>query len=449
MQQNKYTEVLSQLPDQKAITRPVIEINGKYVKLPFFSAIPQSATDLRLILEEFDPDKLIEDESIGEVDFLNALSYRLFEHDKIVREQSNRIGQLTLDSKISMFRYVQQTKLKLIDPSTELYRHRYKGYLKPYAALKDLPPYFGEYLKKIISRSSLDMNSEHENFWNSLFTSKRKGTKSAHFLRWHWEIQKNRGADIFIPPTPYVSNKFPRLIDRAIEMNYDAHDFIKDEEVSTAFVIDMDLFNDKKAIDKLTNYFDQVPNRITMFKLFEPTKMLRVGFGQYARQNFEFFLRAVLSIKEEQPARVFGLLDGGAFGYSLLGAGFDFFTDTVSNYTPYYVPSKKRATHRGMINAETLSIEKFEGVKNIYAENRVLMHDCKICNKYKGLENIAVVNPKIWSEDCRRHGLHMWNKFTQECFDARRTGQDKLFFDKIQNSDYAVLGTILMNINAK
>lgn len=252
-----------------------------------------------------------------------------------------------------------------------------------------------------------------------------------------------------IPPAPYVSNKSPNLIDRAIEMNHDARDFIKDGEVCTAFTIDMDLFNNRQAIEKVTNYLDQLPTRVTAFKFFDPTKILKIGFGQYAKRNFELFLRVIKSIKEEYPSRVFGVLDGGAFGYALLGAGFDFFTDTVSNYPPYYVLTKGQRNHRGMINAETLSIEKFEGVKHIYAENHILMHECKVCKRYKDTDALGTVDKQAWSEDCRRHGLQMWNKFTQEYFEAVQTEQEKLFFDKIQNSDYAILGTILRNINTQ
>ncbi len=450
MQPNTPIEA-TQLPIQERITRPVIEVNGKHIKLPFFSVIPLSATDLKLVLDVFDPNELMKDNKDGnEVDFLNAVSYRLFEHDNVVREQRKTISQLTLGSTVPTYKYIEQTKLKIIEPATELYRHRYKGYLKQYAALEEIPTYFKDYLTKIVANDELDMDIEHENFWNTLFTSKEKGTlKSAHFLRWHWKRQQSRGADVCIPPTPYVSNKSSELINKSIEMNHDARDFIKDGEVCTAFTVDMDLFNNKQAIEKLTNYLDQTPTRITVFKFFDPTKILKIGFGQYARRNFELFLRVIRSIKEEHPNRIFGVLDGGAFGYALLGTGFDFFTDTVSNYPPYYVITKSQRKHRGMINAETLSIEKFEGVKHIFAENHTLMHECKTCKKYKSMENIGIIDKQIWSEDCRRHGLHMWNKFTQEYFEAVQTGQEKLFFDKIQNSDYAILGTILRNINTQ
>lgn len=441
----------SQIPIQETIKRDVVEINNKHIKLPFFSVIPLSATDLKLVLDEFDPNVLMKDSADGEeVDFLNAVSYRVFEYDNVVREQKKILNQLTISRSVSTFKYFTQTKLKLIEPSTELYRLRYRGYLKQYSALEEIPTYFKDYLTKLIFNDKLNLDIEHENFWESLFTSKEKGTsKSAHFLRWHWKRQQTRGADLFIPPTPYISIKTPSLINRAMEMNLDARDFIKDGEVSTTFNIDMDLFNNKDAIEKITNYFDQAPTRVTLFKFVDPTKILKIGFGQYARRNFELFLKVINSIKEEQPKRIFGVLDGGAFGYALLGAGFDFFTDTVNNYPPYYITSRGGRKHRGMINAETLSIEKFEGVKNIFTENNILMHDCKICRRYKDLGNIGVVDRQMWSEDCRKHGLHMWNNFTKEYFEGKLSGQEKLFFDKIQNSDYAILGTILRNLNTQ
>ena len=450
MQQNVPVEITKSV--QERITRTSIEVNGKHIKLPFFSAIPLSATDLKLLLEEFNPAELMAGNEQGsEVDFLNAVSYRVFEHDTVVREQRKSLSALTLFKTVSAYKYTEQTKLKIIDPATELYRHRYTDYLKQYLTIEDIPPYFKHYLLKMISSDDkFARDADHENFWNSLFTGKENGTlKSAHFLQWHWKRQKGMGADVFIPPVPYVSNKSPELIDRAIEMNHDAQDFIKDGEVCTTFIINMDLFNNKEAINKLTTYLDKTRTRITVFKFFDPTKILEIGFGQYARNNFELFLRVIRSIKEGKPKKVFGVLDGGAFGYALLGAGFDFFTDTVSNYPPYYRPIKGKRSHRGMINAETLSIEKFEGLKQIHAENNILMHDCKICNKYSYADAVRIVDRMTWSEDCRRHGLHMWNRFTQEYFEAVEKGEEKLFFDKIQNSDYAILGTILRNINIR
>lgn len=448
MQQNVPVEITKSI--QERITRPSIEVNGKHIKLPCFSVLPLTAKDLKLLLEEFNPADLMDGNEQGsEVDFLNAVSYRIFEHDTVVREQRKSLSALTLFKTVSAYKYTEQTKLKIIDPATELYRHRYTGYLKQYLALEDIPAYFKPYLLQMInSGDKFDKDAAHENFWNSLFTGKENGTlKSAHFLQWHWKRQKSRRADVFIPPVPYVSNKSPDLIDRAIEMNNDAREFIKDGEVCTTFIIDMDLFNNKEAIEKLTNYLDITPARIAVFKFFDPTKILKIGFGQYARNNFELFLKVIKSIKEEEPKRVFGVLNGGAFGYALLGAGFSFFTDTVSNYPPYYFPNKGQKKHRGMINAETLSIEPFEGVKQLHAENNTLMHDCRACNKYKGAGSIGNVDKLTWSEDCRRHGLNMWNRFTQEYFEAVQNGEEKLFFDKIQNSDYAILGTILRNIN--
>jgi hypothetical protein len=417
--------------------------------LPFFSVIPQSATDLKIVFEEFDPKQLmIESQNGEEVDFLNAIAYRVFEYDSIVREHTKAVHQITLSNTISTFKYFNQAKLKLIDPATELFRLRYRNYLREYSALEQLPEYFKEYLTKLLLNDDVDLENEHNAFWNSLFTTTQQGTlKSAHFSRWQWKLQQSRGADVFIPPVPYVSIKTPSLIDKALEMNLDARDFVKDGEVTTAFVIDVDLFNSKDAIEKITSHLDKAPTKLTLFKFVNPTKILANGFGQYAKKNFELFLRVIKSIKEEQPERIFGVMDGGGFGYALLGAGFDFFTDTVSNYPPYYIPKKGERKHRGMLNAETLSIERFEGVKNMHREHQVLMHDCKICRKYSGVENLEVVDRQVWSEDCRRHAPHMWNGFTREYTEAKATAQEKLFFDKIQNSDYAIIGTIIRKIN--
>ncbi len=452
MQQEKSSKIIvNQKHIQKLVRTKVFEINNKHIKLPFFSVLPQNATDLRIVLEEFNPDSIIKTmPGEDDVDFLNAVLYRVFEYDNVVREQKSIMGQLTLNHNISTYKYFNQTKLKLIDPATELYRLRYKNYLKQYLSLEEIPDYLRDYLLKLISHDNLNLDAEHIKFWTDLFTSTEKGTlKSAHFLKWHWKRQKGRGADLFIPPTPYINLKSDMLIDKAIEMNHDAREFISDGEVSTIFNVNLDLFNNKKAIEKMTNYFDQAPTRITLFKFIDAQKILQPGFGQYAKRNFELFLRVIKSIKEEQPGRIFGVLNGGGFGYALLGADFDFFTDSVSNYPPYYFKNVGERTHRGMLNAETLTIEKFEGVKNIFKENNILMHECKICRKYKDLENISGVSRQQWSEDCRRHGLHLWNKFTKEYYEAQATEQERLFFDKIQNSDYAILGTILRNINSR
>lgn len=428
------------------LERKKIELQKKIQRTPFFVPMPNNAVDMDLTCDVLHPNKFLSSDGNEEVDFIGAIIFRLMEHDDILRNKENQLHQLNLftDKTVAEgYKYIKQMKFKFIDPSTELYRNRSRPLIEKYLKLDKIPEYLTQHLVELSNVDSNNLDMVHEKFWDIIFTENR----AAHFIKWHFNQQNDRKADVFIPPVPLINPKNREiLVNKAIEINSDALEIVG-ESAASHFIIDVQLFRHREAIQKIAEYISYINTKFNIIKILNSNKIVEKGFGQDARDNFELFLRVIKSIKEENPNRVFGIISEGGFGYSLIGAGFDFFVDTVNNYSQNFIrPRGKRSTYRQILNPETLALEPIEGVKNMLKDNGTFLGSNPIIKKYRG-RSLIEVDPKIWSEDCRKHGILTWNELTKIAVRSINDGEDTLYFDKIQNSDYAILGNIVRKIN--
>ena len=437
--------IIETIKESQVLNRKRILLNGKSQKTPFYIPLPHNPLEMDLICEISNPADLLLEESDEEKDFIGAILFKLFEHDDILRDKEHQLNQLNLFTNKTIeqgYRYIKQTKFKLIEPGTELFRLRSIPLINKYLKINKIPNYLTEYLKILKDADRDNLEETHNEFWKKVFSEKR----TAHLIQWVIKQQKDRGADIFIPPVPYISYKSrDDLLNKAIEINSDSLELVG-ETSATYFSIDVQIFRYRDCVEKLLDYLSYINTRFNLFKIINADSIIAQGFGQDARKNFEFFLKVIKSIKEENPQRIFGLLNGGGFGYCLIGAGFDFFVDTVNNYQENFIrPSKKRAKFRKILNEETFSLEPFEGAMNMLKDNGTLIGNNSIIKKYQG-KNKASINSHEWSEDCKRHGILTWNKLTKVAVRGINENEDSLYFDKVINSDYAILGNILRNI---
>jgi hypothetical protein len=434
-----------------ALKRKSIEVNGKLVKTPFYAPMPNNTTDMSILCEMMDRDKI---ETIGkegeEVDFVGAVVYRVMEHDKVIAEQEALRAQQLITTEQSLpksYVTLSSMKIKLIDPCTEFYRKRMRPIIATYQNLP-LPAYLQDYLENLNRVHESLLTQTHINFWRSLFKKEGETAKIAHFIKWHEATQSQRKADVFIPPVPYIDHHSKNeLLRLAMEINSDALNLVG-EKAAVYFNFNADMFRDKQFVSEVCEFIERANAKFNVFKILDADKIIGKGFGQDAKQNFQIFLRTIKSLKDEDSEKIFGLLCGGGLGYCLLGAGFDFFVDTVNNYAQDFMARRSGGmNYRKLFNPETLSLEPIEGAKNMLIENGTLPGDNIVIKKYEG-KKVTDFTRKEWSMDCRRHGVLEWNKLLKVVARAIDEGEDTLFFDKVQNSDYAVLGSILRKVNS-
>jgi len=305
-----------------------------------------------------------------------------------------------------------------------------------------------------LPKENPDLDATHISFWRDLSQEMNvdERGKLAHFIEWHYNLQHDRGADIFLPPVPYVTLKGVEfLIGKAIEINILAQDMI-DGDVATYFSIDAEVFKNREAVERILNYIYKNPNkcRFVIFEIHNPEKILQPGFGLSSLEHLALFLRTIKSMKET-TTRIFGLLNGGGFGYCLLGAGFDFFTDTISNYVEF---PQKRAGHRPrkFLNPITITPESFEDIENYWLDHGSLPDDCETCedeyNNVLKVFNRKTIDLDKWSVDCRKHGINVWNRLTREVINSINHNNDGLFYEIVQRTfTYTKLTPIIRDID--
>lgn len=228
----------------------------------------------------------------------------------------------------------------------------------------------------------------------------------------------------------------------------DAFDLV-DRDVAAFFCMDSKAFADKQTIRRIVNYIANNPNecRLVLFKILWPEKILEPKFGRYALKNLEFLLMNLRMLrKEEEDPRIYGMINGGGFGYCLLGAGFDFFTDSVSHYD-YYYPRKKKITHKKPLDPELLIPRTFEDAVAMFSEWGESPLPYLPFPKYQNVRNFNEfqVDPKEWRKDVKLAGIIMWNEYVNEIISAMdmENKLETLFFEKVLKSAYSRLAQII------
>ncbi|ODS36161.1 hypothetical protein BEH94_08440 [Candidatus Altiarchaeales archaeon WOR_SM1_SCG] len=438
------------------IPRGSILLNNKLVTFPFFTVGMQSKTDLDLLCDLIG----MGGDLMKFTNSIQAVSYRVFEHDKVVRHREYNLKQYNLNLNIVDKSYAQvNNAIKFVDPATDVFRLNYSKYIDEYLTIdKNIPKYFQVYLKQIKENSEKDKKERedydllHIRFWKGLFENSGR-INVGHFIKWSEYLQKERKADIFIAPTPYIKQESCEfLLEKAIDINRKSHDLVTGD-VADSFFIDAGIFQNKKLIERLVDYLGITPSEMILFKINGYENLVNRVYGSYALKNFKFLLNTIKTDYRyfKNKVRSYGLLNGGGFGYCLLGGGFDFFTDTVSSFEYYPShPPKRRSTHRGTIGAESLVYEKFESLKNLfddYGETPLPYHPQKKYDNIKQLYPLQI-NSKEWARDCKLNSMCLWNAYVNDNINGMINKDDRLVFDRISNSAFTQLSPIIKDLNS-
>ena len=433
-----------------------LEINGKTVRMPFQVSMPRSSSEFQIVCEILEPNFIAKEmlEYDGK-EFVSAMAYKINEYNRIRREYLKNIGQKTLSSErlaYSMLTYLDKIKIKIIDPNTEFLRIGNRKSYRDFLKLK-APDYFMTYLENRRNAKSKNNLTElledlHFKFWDSLFLeSDVKGKILApHLIDWFKEKEmKEMGADIFLPPVPFVKNnktkdRFIRFSKQINEISYDFYG----EKSAFYLIFDAELFKNAEAIENIANMIAESKNKFIIFKILGIKKITELGFGDHSKKNFEYFLKVINDVKSINPDKVIGFLDGGGFGYCLIGTGIDFFTDTVSNYPQDHF-ARYTTKHRALLHPKTLTPEPIEGVIQHQKQYGCLFHDNTVADKYKGVDILSVERDQ-WSVDAKKMGLIMWQKRMASLMNTDKLGWSRMRFDEILNSDFSSLGVIVKRI---
>ncbi len=452
MKQETVVEVEEQ--DLQKIKEDVQIINNKPLRRPFQVSMPRTANDMKVVYDVLSPDFISKEmEQYGGRDYVGAITYKIEEHDSIIENYNKSYGQTTLQD-VEFTRnirdYLSKYKLKLIDFDTETYRNRNPNNLNKYLKMEGLPSYFRDYLIALRKAKKNDLENIHTEFWRSMFVGsggKRGTERITHFMAWGKASVESRQADKFMPQVPYIKNHDAKdeLIKYTDDINRTAYDLYNDYSAYCG-VLDMTVFRNANSIRQFSDSVSTAKQKFIMIKLLQTNMITSIGFGDYAKKNFEIFLKTLKDIKTVNPDKTIGLLAGGGFGYSILGSGaIDFFTDTVNNYPQEGFPIGSNR-HRALLHPKTLTLEPIEGVLDHQAKNNgELFYKNSIAEKYIGV-NVQNTDKQEWSMDCRRMGLLMWQQRMYGLLNTARMHMDRMRFDEVYNSDYANIGSIIENV---
>ncbi len=264
---DKQQLIIETIKESQILERKKIQLNQKFQRTPFFVPMPTTPVDMGLVCEVLNPNNLLPSEgSNEETDFFGAVLYRIFDHDNLIKNRENQVNQLGLFTNKTLeqgYRYLKQSKFKFIDPSTELFRNRFQTNIKKYKLLDKIPDYLSKYLTELSNADKNELDLTHNNFWNRLFNENR----TAHFIKWHLSQQQEMGADIFIPPVPYVNYKSRYfLLNKAIEINSDSLELVG-EISATFFSIDVQMFRCRDSIKKILDYLSYINTKYFHFIL--------------------------------------------------------------------------------------------------------------------------------------------------------------------------------------
>jgi len=440
-------------PKPLVLNEEAYEINHKTIRRPFVVSMPNTSNDFGIICDILEPSFIAkETEEYGGKDYVSAIAYKINEYYRIRRTHVQNLSQKTLfeeKSGYKTFMYLDSNKLKIIDPNSEFLRIGNRKNYDDFLGLPKIPEYLKQYL--IARETTEDQEGLHNNFWNSLFSQSAMGKKIgiAHYISWNREIQiKEMHSDIFLPPVPYIKNLDIKndFIRFTKEINDTAFQ-LYGQESALYLIFDMALFKDSKAIADIANILSEAPNRYIVLKILGIGKLISLGFGYYPKKTIEFFLHVLNDVKQYTPEKLVGFLDGGGFGYCLLGSCADFFTDTVSNAYQDSFP-KNTGKHRGLLHPITLTTEPISGIIEQLNSHGSLFIDCSIAEKYRGFDEqkFLSVDKGQWSIDARKMGLIVWQKRMSALMNTHKFQLEKMRFDEILNSDFAVLGRMVKNI---
>lgn len=442
------TLALQIVEEGKVLLRKKVELNHKTVAAPFFCENVSTAEGLGLVCEMGGYSTQEKDT----LNFLGATMYNIYNYDTVTSSWRSSVNQATLMGKRvgAEFKQIDEGKLKLIDPNVELYGMSFKQPLYQYMRLKP-PTFLLEHMKKLVSKDAKS-DQLHEAFWNGLFPSgDTERADAARLIKWSERQERKDGADVYIPTVPSLKAKnCGTLTDKAIAMNNMASDIVNGD-VATYFSLCADTFDNRAAIQDILNCIVDSKNRIAVLKFIDPQNFVNISFSEHAQDNLSLFLKTLkLQNQSRDSPMLIGTLNGGGFGYCLLGAGFDFFTDTVGNYAQYPMPKPgPRSLYRQCLSDKRLVLEKYNGIRSKFIEEDQEPLPYLPSQKNKPTKEQFQknqVNPEEWSKDCKLHGIGMWNEFTKELSEAIQFKTDTLFFDKIQRSAYATLASIINEV---
>jgi len=431
-----------------------IKINGKILSKNFMVSMPTTSIDFEILCDILNPNFISNEiEEYGNKDYIAGICYGLDRYDTIMKEFiKNKAQTRLIDGKSVMFmlEYFDKTKLRLIEPESEKLRLASKNSL-PFLHLLKVPKYLEEYIKQ--RKISDDSDINYITFWENLFKEDESRKKTiAHLISWTYEKEvTERKSDKFLPIIPYIKLNLTRdikdnLLFYTKEINRISYELYGDYS-AFYFVIDADLFIDKKSIEQINTMILECPNKFIFFKILHTERIFSNQFGYYGKKNLEEFLINLLSIKENYQDKVIGMLNGSGFSYSLLNITLNFFTDTVNNFPTEGMP-KYTGRHRSLMHPISLSPERIEGVLQQLDLHKALFLNDTIAQKYKGLDSqsfLKTISLDEWSKDARKMGLILWERLIS----ARLSTDKNKVFDEVINSNFSILGTLIKKITSR
>jgi hypothetical protein len=431
------------LEELRYVDRSQIILNGKSFTTPFTIFTPKSKPDKDIICENI----LKSSSQKSFIDFMGATAYRIFEHDMITRGIGRTIVNRNIDR---AFVHLNQTRFKFIEMSMDSIRNGYRTYFNGFLALENIPAELREYLSDVRNKSD-SLHNLSMSFWEDLIHNSR----AVYFENWADKIQAKRLSDIFIPAIPHITLDDAEALTRmAIEINEDCQELVS-RDTAIVFSLDASVLSSRRILMRILNAIAELKqSKLCLFKIQDWEVIKNYKYGEASILNLELFLKSLKGINEGRiDNRIqFGMLNGEAFGYALLGTEFGMFQSYVGNYQDYLRSIKGRPKkHRACINPDTLVLETFEGCKTLFTEHGKIVPTHHPDGKYNNITRFdeQTIDRNEWSKDCRLVNITMWNEYTKELVDSVRPDKkyDSLFFDKIQNSAFSSIATVLRNVN--
>lgn len=449
IQKTRLTEIFRQ--------EKLIEIEGGlWVPEHFVSHTPISGTDYLLMGEVFEPTFIQNEiashlgtipdqtrERLGAI-FYPIHKYRTIKNVGLHSQDEEKNTPSTTPPK--SFQFMEQTKLKLIDPC---------GYKILTGAKDELASFqklgIAIQLTDFLKEASKSITSERRrNLYRKFWDEQEKNT--LHLLtRMYMKQVDEFGATKFMPFVPTIQHfsTIDNFSDqeaylRQTELvNNEAHHVYNDKAVFN-MELELSAIESDYVMKMVCRILKNAKNRIICPKLLKIDDFFSPRFGKHSTENLFEVLNVLKELKEK--GKIVGLSSGGGFGYNLLGVCLNFYNDTVANY-PFEGIPRASERKRALLHPITHALEPIGGVEYHLVEKGSLFNHNSIAKKYDG-KSLRNFSKDEWSQDCRKMGLITHQQLVAGRVNSLLNKDYKALFLETMTSQYSKLAPLIRQLTA-
>jgi len=349
-----------------------------------------------------------------------------------IKGQTNLMGGNFTDELFSKF---QRQNILFVDPALEYLFHEFH-FQRFTKASQNLPihrqitNYLNARERRRKNSSAKDYEkwkrASHTSFWHELDrNSKQRNDMIASFL----DVELICGADILIPPVPFVTSE--GLLDIALRINKISQAIATERAAcATYFLLQKSILRHETMLDKIINFIKNDTNAITVFK-FKNLTLWESGCI-VERELFGKLKDAITEVKRSNPKKLYMILESSYQSF-LCGCFFDVVSSSLRGFDR---DSNYGQTGYGAwFYPEKLCHIKFSDLPTIMKNNGGrLPCNCAYCQNLT-IPKLKNMSLEEWRDGRRIHYTLTMNELMKMIDEAIRTRKIELTREFLINSE--------------